>query len=179
MSILNTIIVAMRALLRNPTRALLTTLGIVIGIAAVITMMEIGRGSSQSIKSSIEKMGANTILILPGASRRGGVNQGSGSRMSLTPEDCEAILNDCVSVGTAVPVVRANGYQVVAGNQNYMPNQITGSAPDFLTIRNWEIEEGRNFTEREVDRRSRVCLVGSTIVREVFGGIADTYERNS
>mgnify|MGYP000086087132 CR=1 FL=1 len=170
MSILNTIIVAMRALLRNPTRALLTTLGIVIGIAAVITMMEIGRGSSQSIKSSIEKMGANTILILPGASRRGGVNQGSGSRMSLTPEDCEAILNDCVSVGTAVPVVRANGYQVVAGNQNYMPNQITGSAPDFLTIRNWEIEEGRNFTEREVDRRSRVCLVGSTIVREVFGG---------
>ena len=90
MNVASTIIVALKALLRNPTRALLTTLGIVIGIAAVITMMEMGTGSSQSIQSSIEKMGANTVLVLPGASRRGGVNQGSGSRMSLTPEDCDA-----------------------------------------------------------------------------------------
>ena len=94
MNVASTIIVALKALLRNPTRALLTTLGIVIGIAAVITMMEIGTGSSQSIQSSIEKMGANTVLVLPGASRRGGVNQGSGSRMSLTPEDCDAILRE-------------------------------------------------------------------------------------
>lgn len=102
MTVFSTIHVAFKALLRNPTRALLTTLGIVIGIAAVITMMEIGNGSSQSIKSSIEKMGANTILVLPGASRRGGVSQGSGSRMTLTPEDCEAILRECTTVGRAV-----------------------------------------------------------------------------
>ncbi len=170
MSTLNTILVALKALLRNPTRALLTTLGIVIGIAAVITMMEIGRGSSISIKSSIEKMGANTILVLPGASRRGGVNQGTGSRMSLTPGDCEAILRECMAVGTAVPVVNAQGYQVVAGNRNYAPSQIVGTGPDFLTIRNWEVAEGRNFTEREVANRGRVCLVGSTVVREVFDG---------
>ncbi|WP_294480382.1 ABC transporter permease [uncultured Victivallis sp.] len=170
MNVASTIVVALKALLRNPTRALLTTLGIVIGIAAVITMMEIGTGSSQSIQSSIEKMGANTILVLPGASRRGGVNQGSGSRMSLTPEDCEAILRECVSVGTAVPVVNAGGYQVISGNVNYAPSRITGTAPDFLTIRNWEVEEGRNFTLRETNSRATVCLVGTTIVREVFGG---------
>lgn len=170
MNVASTIIVALKALLRNPTRALLTTLGIVIGIAAVITMMEIGTGSSQSIQSSIEKMGANTVLVLPGASRRGGVNQGSGSRMSLTPEDCDAILRECVAVGTAVPVVNAGGCQVISGNINYAPSRITGTAPDFLTIRNWEIEEGRNFTNREVNSRATVCLVGTTIVREVFGG---------
>ena len=86
MTIFSTVNVALKALRRNPTRALLTTLGIVIGIAAVITMMEIGTGSSQSIRESIEKMGANTILILPGAFRLGGVSQGSGTQMSLTPE---------------------------------------------------------------------------------------------
>ena len=141
MTVFSTIHVAFKALLRNPTRALLTTLGIVIGIAAVITMMEIGNGSSQSIKSSIEKMGANTILVLPGASRRGGVSQGSGSRMTLTPEDCEAILRECTTVGRAVPVVNGQGYQAISGNINYAPRQISGSAPDFLEIRNWEIEE--------------------------------------
>ncbi len=170
MKVSSTVNVALKALMRNPTRALLTTLGIVIGIAAVITMMEIGNGSSQSIKSSIEKMGANTILVIPGASRRGGVNQGSGSRMTLTPQDCEAILRECSSVGRAVPMVNAQGYQAVSGNVNYAPRQIVGSAPDFLVIRNWEISEGRNFTLREVESRAPVCLVGSTIVREVFGG---------
>lgn len=170
MKISSTILVAIKALLRNPTRALLTTLGIVIGIAAVITMMEIGTGSSLSIRSSIEKMGANTVLILPGSSRRGGVNQGSGTQMSLTPEDCDAILRECVAVGTAVPIVNAAGCQVIAGNVNYAPARIIGTAPDFLTIRNWEIEDGRNFTNREVNSSATVCLVGTTVVREVFGG---------
>ncbi len=170
MKVTGTVVVALKALKRNPTRALLTTLGIVIGIAAVITMMEIGAGSSASIRSSIEKMGANTILVLPGASRRGGINMGSGSQLTLTPEDCEAIMRECLSVGAAVPVVSANGYQVVAGSINYAPAQIMGTEPDYLTIRNWEIEEGRNFTVAEVNSRAPVCLVGATVVREVFGG---------
>ncbi|MDR0931574.1 MAG: ABC transporter permease [Victivallales bacterium] len=170
MKITSTIVVALKALLRNPTRALLTALGIVIGIAAVITMMEIGTGSSQSIRNSIEKMGANTVLVLPGASRRGGVNQGSGSQMSLTQDDCEAILRECVAVGSAVPVVNARGYQIISGNVNYAPAQMVGTAPEYLTIRNWEIADGRSFTAREVNSRATVCLVGSTIVREVFGG---------
>ena len=170
MKITGTVFTALKALKRNPTRALLTTLGIVIGIAAVITMMEIGSGSSRSIRSSIEKMGANTVLVLPGASRRAGINMGSGSQMSLTPGDCEAILRECPSVGAAVPIVSANNNQVVFGSINYMPAQIIGSAPEYLAIRNWEIGEGRGFTETEVNSRAPVCLVGSTVIREVFGG---------
>ncbi|MDD3885254.1 MAG: ABC transporter permease [Victivallaceae bacterium] len=170
MSMIGTIIVALKALRRNPMRAMLTTLGIVIGIAAVIAMMEIGSGSSNSIRKSIEKMGANCIMVMPGAFRMGGVSQGSGSTMSLTPEDCEAVLRECVNVGKAVPVVNARGKQAVAGNLNYSPNNIIGTGPDFLSIRNWEIGEGRAFSDREVDERSRVCLVGATIVRELFNG---------
>ena len=163
---------AIKALLRNPTRAMLTTLGIVIGIAAVITMMEIGTGSSNSIRESIEKMGANSVMIIPGADRRGGVSKGTGTQMSLTPEDCEAINRECPAVAMAVPVVNANGLQVIYGNTNYAPNRIQGSAPEFLQIRNWVIGEGRSFTQREVNNRARVCLVGTTIVRELFGGVS-------
>ena len=163
---------AIKALLRNPTRAMLTTLGIVIGIAAVITMMEIGTGSSNSIRESIEKMGANSVMIIPGADRRGGVSKGTGTQMSLTPEDCEAINRECPAVAMAVPVVNANGLQVIYGNTNYAPNRIQGSAPEFLQIRNWIIGEGRSFTQREVNNRARVCLVGTTIVRELFGGVS-------
>ena len=163
---------AIKALLRNPTRAMLTTLGIVIGIAAVITMMEIGTGSSNSIRESIEKMGANSVMIIPGADRRGGVSKGTGTQMSLTPEDCEAINRECPAVAMAVPVVNANGLQVIYGNTNYAPNRIQGSSPDFLQIRNWVIGEGRSFTQREVNNRARVCLVGTTIVRELFGGVS-------
>ena len=94
MNIFNTVVVALKALRRNPTRAALTTLGIVIGIAAVITMMEIGKGSSSSIRSSIEKMGANSALVRPGGRRTAGVSMGSGVAMSLVPADADAIRSD-------------------------------------------------------------------------------------
>ncbi len=161
---------AVKALLRNPTRALLTTLGIVIGIAAVITMMEIGSGSSQSIRASIEKMGANTVLVIPGAPRMGGVSQGAGNAMSLTPDDVVAINRDCLSVKAAVPIVNARNTQLVYGNKNWIPAQIVGSDASYMEIRNWQIKEGRAFTEREVETHAAVCMVGETIVREVFGG---------
>ena len=171
MSLWRTMLVALVALKRNPTRALLTALGIVIGIAAVIAMMEIGNGSSRAIRTSIESMGANSILIMPGAPRiPGGVRQSAGSGVSLTPEDCEAIRQDCPSVAMAVPIVRASAVQAVVGNRNWTPQQCYGVGPDYLQIRNWAIAEGRNFTEREVERRARVCLVGKKIVNELFGG---------
>ena len=171
MSLLRTMEVALKALRRNPTRALLTALGIVIGIAAVIAMMEIGNGSSTAIRTSIEKMGANSIMVLPGAPRvPGGVRQGMGNSMSLTPEDCEAILAECQTVDKAVPIVRASSTQVIAGNKNWMPNTIVGSAPDYFDIRDWDVTEGRIFTPREVDTRARVCVVGTKIVQELFGG---------
>ncbi len=164
-------LVALRALRRNPTRALLTALGIVIGIAAVITMMEIGNGSSTAIRQSIENMGANSILVIPGAPRvPGGVRQSAGSAISLVPEDCEAIMRDCPDVAVAVPIVRASSVQAVVGNKNWNPQQFYGTGPDYLTIRNWKVADGRNFTEREVNTRARVCLVGKKIVTELFDG---------
>ena len=108
MSLWNTLRVALKALMRNPSRAMLTTLGIVIGIAAVITMMEIGNGSSTSIKRSIEKMGANSVLVLPGWVRPAGVSQGAGTAVSLTPADADAIGRECPSVAYYSPIVRAN-----------------------------------------------------------------------
>jgi len=171
MSLWRTMLVALVALKRNPTRALLTALGIVIGIAAVIAMMEIGNGSSRAIRTSIESMGANSILIMPGAPHiPGGVRQSSGSGVSLTPEDCEAIRQECPNVALAVPIVRASAVQAIVGNKNWTPQQCYGVGPDYLQIRNWTVAEGRNFTEREVERRARVCLVGKKIVNELFGG---------
>ena len=171
MSLWRTILVAMVALKRNPTRALLTALGIVIGIGAVIAMMEIGNGSSTAIRTSIENMGANSVLVMPGAPRiPGGVRQSAGSAVSLTPEDCEAINRDCPTVAVAVPIVRASAVQTVVGNKNWTPQQCYGSNPEYLEIRNWKIAEGRCFTKREVDRQARVCLVGKKIVTELFNG---------
>ncbi|OQA82415.1 MAG: Macrolide export ATP-binding/permease protein MacB [Lentisphaerae bacterium ADurb.Bin242] len=171
MSLWRTMLVALRALRRNPTRALLTALGIVIGIAAVIAMMEIGNGSSTAIRRSIENMGANSILVIPGAPRiPGGVRQSAGSAISLVPEDCDAIMRDCPSVAVAVPIVRASSVQVVVGNKNWTPQQCYGTDPDYLTIRNWKVADGRNFTAREVSSRTRVCLVGKKIVTELFDG---------
>ena len=170
MNLANTIRLALKALMRNPSRAFLTTLGIVIGIAAVITMMEIGKGSSASIRRSIEKMGANSVLVMPGWVRPGGISQGTGTAVSLTPADADAIGRECPSVVHYSPIVRANSMQIVFGGSNWVPQWIYGVSPGYMKIRNWELEEGRFFSEREVERNARVCLVGSTVVRELFGG---------
>jgi len=170
MSIFNTIIVALKALRRNPTRASLTTLGIVIGIAAVITMMEIGNGSSTSIRQSIEKMGANSALVRPGWRRTAGISMGSGAAMSLVPDDADAIRRDCPHVALVAPVVTGSSMQLVFGSSNWVPQQLVGTSPEYLTIRNWQIEEGRAFTRREVDHNATVCLLGATVVRELFDG---------
>ena len=159
------------SLKRNPTRTMLTMLGIIIGIAAVITMMEIGNGSKTSIRNSIEKMGANSVMVMPGSMRGpGGARAGSGTAISLVPADAEALGNECPSVAAYSPVVRGSGIHIVYGNVDWEPGNIYGVAPAYLDIRAWQIAEGRNFTDREVDNNSRVCIVGSTIVREVFGG---------
>ena len=172
MNLYRTIIVALKALRRNPTRASLTTLGIVIGIAAVITMMEIGKGSSTSIRNSIEKMGANSALVRPGWRRSAGVSMGSGTSMSLVPDDAEAMRRECPHVALVAPVVSGSGYQAVFGSNNWVPSQIIGTSPEFFTIRNWQLEDGRFFTRREVEANATVCLVGATVVRELFDGLS-------
>jgi ABC-type antimicrobial peptide transport system permease subunit len=165
-----TLKMASLALRHNIMRAALTTLGIVIGVAAVITMMEIGNGAKAAIQRTMASMGANTLVILPGAMTIAGVNTGSGAMMTLTPQDVEAIMKECPSVVWAAPIVRARA-QVVYGNRNWVPTYVYGTAPLFLDIRDWtEMAEGEAFTDHEVLNSSKVCMVGQTIVRELFGG---------
>ncbi len=159
------------SLRRNIVRTVLTMLGIVIGIAAVISMMELGSGSRTSLRKSIEKMGANSIMIMPGwMMMPGGARQATGTAVSLIPADAEAIGENCPSVALYSPVVRGSAIQIIFGNVNWEPANLYGVAPAYLKIRNWQIGEGREFTDAEVASNARVCLVGSTIVREVFGG---------
>jgi ABC-type antimicrobial peptide transport system permease subunit len=152
-------------------RSALTCLGIIIGVAAVIAMMEIGHGASTAIQRSIANMGANTLLVMPGAAASGGVTWGSGSVMTLTPEDCDAIIAECPAVRYAAPIVRARSSQVVYGNRNWIPQQIMGTSPAYLDIREWtEMAEGEAFTDRDVRNASKVILLGKTLEKELFQG---------
>jgi ABC-type antimicrobial peptide transport system permease subunit len=170
MKIYRTVRTAMRALRRNPMRAVLTTLGIVIGVGAVIAMMEIGNGSSVAIQKGISSLGANVLMIMPGNAATGGVSFGSGSVTTLRPEDCEAILQSCPALRAAAPVVRARA-QIVYGSRNWVPSSIYGSTTAYLDVRQWAgLDEGSLFTSRDVHNGNRVCLVGKTVVRELFQG---------
>ena len=169
MKIYRTLRTSLRALRRNPMRATLTTLGIVIGVAAVIAMMEIGNGSSVSIQKTISSMGASNLMVHPGAASSGGVSFGGGSGMSLTPLDCEAILRECPAVRAAAPVERVRT-QVVYANKNWVPMFIYGTTPAYLDVREWGVSDGELFSERDVRNASKVCLLGQTLVRELFGG---------
>jgi ABC-type antimicrobial peptide transport system permease subunit len=161
---------ALHALHRNIMRSILTTLGIIIGVAAVIAMMEVGKGSSSSIQRAIASMGANNLLIMPGTAASGGVSFGAGSVMTLTPQDADAILQDCVAVRAAAPVVHART-QVVYGDHNWVPFYIYGTTPAYLVVRDWTtLAEGEAFTDADVRNGNRVCLLGQTLVRELFQG---------
>jgi len=160
---------ALHGLRRNVMRAALTTLGIVIGVAAVIAMMEIGNGSASAIQATIATMGANNLMILPGAAASGGVSFGGGSVMTLTPQDADAIQQEAPAVRGAVPVVRART-QVIYGNRNWVPTFIYGTAPDWLEVREWGLAQGDMFTDRDVRNASKVCVLGQRLVRELFQG---------
>ena len=160
---------ALTGLRRNVLRAALTTLGIIIGVAAVIAMMEIGRGSSTAIQKTIESMGANTLAILPGTASSGGISFGAGSVMTLTPEDGEAIANECPAVRGAAPIVRART-QVIYGNRNWVPSSIYGTTSNFLDVREWALADGDDFSDRDVRNASKVCILGQRLVKELFQG---------
>jgi len=160
---------ALRALRRNVMRAGLTTLGIVIGVAAVIAMMEIGNGSSLAMQRTISSMGANNLLIVPGTAASGGISYGAGTVLTMTPQDADAIARECPAVGPVAPIVRART-QVVYGNRNWVPMFIYGTTPDYLRVREWtRLAAGETFDESDVRNSNKVCLVGQTIVRELFG----------
>jgi ABC-type antimicrobial peptide transport system permease subunit len=161
---------ALGAFRRNVLRTLLTTLGIVIGVAAVISMMEIGNGATIAIKRTMASIGANTLVVVPGAANTSGINYGAGSIMTLTPQDADAIIKECPAVASVAPIVRART-QVVYGNRNWVPTYIYGTTPSFLEVREWtDLEEGEPFSEHDVRNSSKVCIIGQTIVRELFSG---------
>jgi ABC-type antimicrobial peptide transport system permease subunit len=167
MKMYRTVRTAARALWRNPMRAILTTLGIVIGIGAVIAMMEIGAGSSSQLRRTISSMGASVLSVRPGSVTSSGASQGSGSRPTLTPQDCEALAAQCPSLRAVSPEVRART-QLVYGSRNWVPDQMFGTTAAFLEIRGWAVAEGEVFSERDVRNAACVCLLGQTVAEELF-----------
>lgn len=150
-------------------RSILTCLGIVIGVASVIAVMEIGEGTSYAIQKTIASVGAAVVQIDPADSVRAGVSSGSGGRVTLTPADCEVMLKECSAVKYVAPSIDCH-VQIVYKNRNWSPRNILGTTPAFLKIRELELTEGEPFTDKDVLGGARVCLVGQTIVHELFGG---------
>lgn len=169
MKVRRTLLTAIRSLRRNILRSVLTCLGIIIGIASVIALMEIGRGATVAIQTAVAKFGANIVIIIPGETTSSGVSFGSGTRITLTPEDCDAIREECPAVRKAAPNVGAR-LQLVYGNRNWQPNNIYGTTPEYLDVGNWQISEGQPFTDHDVQSVAQVCLIGQTLVRELFDG---------
>jgi putative ABC transport system permease protein len=167
MNLLLTVRVAFRALAKNKMRAGLTVLGIVIGVGAVILMVSICESAGLMIQEQFQSMGTNVVIVHPGSQRGGGVHMGSGSMTTLTAADADAMAAECPAVLAATPMVNARG-QVVAGNQNWYPDEIVGVNPSYLVVRNWQILKGDFFTENDVHSAAKVCVVGVTVADNLF-----------
>ena len=158
---------ALRALSTNALRSLLTMLGIIIGVAAVITMIAIGTGAQQRVEEQIKALGSNIMLILPGTVTQGGVRLGAQTGQALTEDDAKAIALEVPEVQATAPSMR-NGMQAVVGNVNWATS-VQGSSADFLVVRDWLIVEGRNFDVAEENGAAKVAILGQTVARELFG----------
>jgi len=166
--ILATIKIALRALRRNKLRTVLTMLGMIIGVGAVIAMVGIGNGAKSQIEAQIASLGQNVILIFTGSVTRGGVHTGWGSAGTLTIEDAEAIQREIPGVVAVSPEVRTSA-QIAAGNQNWS-TQILGEAPEYFSLRQWPIVQGASFTEQDVRSANKVAVVGQTIADQLYPG---------
>jgi len=160
-------VLPIRSLLRNKTRSFLTMLGIVIGIASVIAMVAIGEGASHLVESQVRSLGSNMLMIMPGALQTSGVSLGGGSRMTLTPEDADAIRRTIPGVKAVSPVVQSRG-QLIYGDQNWAPASIRGEGEDYLAVKDWDITDGAFFTAEDVSAARRVCVLGNTVVENLF-----------
>ena len=166
MSITNLFKIAFRAIANNKFRSFLSMLGIIIGVAAVIVMMAIGQGSKESIRKNISQMGTNVIMIRPGADMMGGVRQDPSSMQTLKIADYESFIKDKKYVTYVSPEVNASGQAIYGANNTN--TTIYGESLDYLDIKQWEISQGVAFTDEDVKKNAKVCLVGKTIVDELF-----------
>ncbi len=158
----------LQALTRNRMRAALTVLGIVIGVAAVIATLAIGQGARAAVQAQIRSLGANVMTVLPGTVTAGGVRMGMGGITTMTPEDADAIRKECPAIVAVSPSVR-RGAQVVFGNQNWATT-IQGVGPEYLDIRQWPVDDGTMFTDSDVRGTAKVCVLGSKVRDQLFGG---------
>ncbi len=171
MSILQTIRVAIRALLRNKMRSFLTTLGVIIGVSAVIAMVAIGEGAKARVQQTFASMGSNMLIVLPGSSSMGGMRGGFGSQPTITWEDLQAIRSELPSVERAAAVLSTRA-QVFGGDQNWSTN-VTGTEPDYLAIRDWPVERGSTISESDLANGTKVALLGATVVEKLWGASYD------
>jgi putative ABC transport system permease protein len=167
MSYSNLFIIAIRALIRNRLRAILTMLGIIIGVASVIAMLALGEGSKRSMRDELSKMGTNMIMVMPNFQRRGGVSLGSSSSNAMKMNDVVALRNEATNLSAVSPEVRASG-QIIYGNQNTQ-STIYGVSEEYLGIRKLVISNGRVFSQQELKSMAKVCILGQTVVENLFG----------
>jgi len=163
--------IAIRALIRNKLRAFLTMLGIIIGVASVIAMLAIGEGSKQKMRKQISSMGTNMVMVMPNMQRRGGVSLGSSSSVALKYSDVVALRNESTAISSVSPEIRASG-QVIYSNQNTQTT-VYGVSEEYLGIKKLEILSGRFFNANEIKNMSKVCILGQTVVENLFGAGAD------
>ena len=168
MNLTNLFKIALRALANNKMRGFLTMLGIIIGVASVITMLAIGQGSKKSIQAEISEMGSNMIMIQPGGDIRGGVRQEASSMETLKLEDYQNIVDETRYVAAVSPSVNSSG-QVIYGANN-APTTIYGISPDYMEIRRYKVEDGEMFSDQDIAVAAKVCVVGKTVVDNLFPG---------
>ena len=168
MNTTNLLKIALRALANNKLRGFLTMLGIIIGVASVITMGASGQGSKRSIQAQISEMGSNMIMIQPGADMRGGVRQDASAMETLKLQDYEDIVNETRYVSATSPSVNSSGQAIYGANN--APTTVYGISPDYMEIRRYEVEDGDMFSDQDVQTAAKVCVIGKTVVDNLFPG---------
>ena len=166
---MSTFKISLRALKVNKMRSILTSLGIIIGVSAVIIMLSIGEGAKQRIQKDIESTGSNLLMVMSGSTTSSGVRMGMGAQPTLTLKDSEAILQRCPSVLEVAPTV-SEVKQLVYSNQNWSTS-VMGITPGYMTVRLWEIEQGRGISQDDVKNATNVALLGSTVITNLFGDL--------
>ena len=161
--------IALRSLKVNKMRSILTSLGIIIGVSAVIIMLAVGEGAKSKISKDIESIGSNLLMVMSGSTTAGGVRMGGGTQPTLRLKDAEAILKDCPSISEVAPVV-SEVKQIIFANQNWSTS-VYGVTPGYLVVNNWEIQDGRGITDEDNKNSTKVVVLGSTVISNLFGDL--------